>query len=416
MKLTETVVNRLQPAASRRWFMDDEVNGFGVMVTPKGHKAYHFRYGLAGRWNRSVKIGNCSSMKVVAAREQAKAHRRTVELGGDPAAERRQVQQLRQLSDLYVEHIAWARLHKRSWRNDDGYWRNHLLPSPFGKRRLSDIHVEHVAQWHRTHPKPVTANRCLEVLSSAFEMAREWGWCSANPCSGITHHPEPKRRRYASQAELRRVLKALDRWAGLGGVEFRFACLVMLLLVTGARLREVMNLRWSEVDWDRGVLLPPVHKTDHVAEREIQLGTVGLQVVQLLDRFADGSEWLIAGRKRGRPLSGYRRLWLRLLAEAEVENLRVHDLRRTFATLILSSGQGLEFVAELLGHESVQTTKRYAFILDDVKRDALDRAIRSPESPDPSTSCRTGVLPSLRLGSPSESPASSRRLADTPRP
>ena len=355
-----------------RWEADAKVSGLAVRVTPKGGRSFHFRYGLNGRWTRSLKLGNCDELTLKAARHRATELRLLVAQGVDPGAQRQELRHAPTMLELQQRFLEeWAKRRKRSWKNDDGYWRNHIMRAPFARLRVRDVSSEAIASWHSSHPKPTTANRALESLSKAFALAKRWGWVDSNPCDGIESHPEKVRRRYATEAELTAILTELHRMKANGGLDFRFACLVQLLLLTGARLREVMLAKWDDVDWDRGVLIPRTHKTDRFSHREVVLGSAGLELLGELRSHEQPGEHLIRGKGTG-PLSGYRRLWLRVLAAADVEDLRIHDLRHTFASYLLSSGQTLGVIGELLGHQSAQTTSRYAHLIDQKRREAVD--------------------------------------------
>jgi integrase len=210
----------------------------------------------------------------------------------------------------------------------------------------------------------------------AMGLAEEWGWrpVGSNPARGVRAHPERQRRRYASPEELARLRAAMQRWEAAGplAIRWRFIQLVRLLLLTGARLREVMCAEWSEIDWARGVLRVPAER-GKTGAAEVRLSDRAVEVLRALEAAAGGSRWVIPGETGERPLVGYRRMWLALLEEAGVADLRVHDLRHTFASYSLSGGQTLGTVGQLLGHRSTQTTSRYAHLVDDAARAAVER-------------------------------------------
>ena len=155
-------------------------------------------------------------------------------------------------------------------------------------------------------------------------------------------------------------------------MRWRFVQLVRLLLLTGARLREVMCAEWSWIDWERSVLKVPDERGKTGAS-EVQLSDRAVAVLRELEAAAQGSRWVIPGENGEKPLVGYRKLWLALLEDAGVADLRVHDLRHTFASYSLSGGQTLGTVGQLLGHRSTQTTSRYAHLVDDAARAAVER-------------------------------------------
>jgi len=401
---------------SKRWENDSQVSGLCIS---RG-QTYVFRYGLGSRgWDRSITLGKVGEISRRRARELALELRALVLEGRDPQAVKRQRKADRTLRDLHPAFIErWAKPRKRSWENDDGYFRNHLLRAHFADWPLREIDQATLWDWHAAHERPTTANRCLETLSKAMGLAKRWGWCDENPCQGIEHHPEKRRRRYATPAELERLLAELREKKRAGGIHFRFACLIQLLMLTGARRNEIMTCRWSEVDLERGIISPSRHKRDRTEHREIALGVDALRVIRELQEHEPPGEWLIRGRGKNH-LSQPQKPWTRLKEAAGVRDLWLHDLRHTFASYLVSSGQTLGVIGELLGHSSTATTARYAHLIDDARRAAVDQAgaliTAAQEAAPRTTSSGSVVLPFRRPGSPSGSAASSTRPVHIPR-
>lgn len=374
MKLTRTVVDRAEPRAQRYRLNDSLVPGLCLLVLPSGARTYYLRHRVDGA-QRELKLGTPVELTPDQARELAREALARVRAGGDPGAERRAARVAPTIEALAARHLQAHASRKRSGRNDEILWRRHLLPA-FARVRVAALTREQVREWHACHPQPATANRALEVLGVAMRLAEDWGWrpAGSNPARGVKAHPERQRRRYASADELARLRAALQQWEAQGplSMRWRFAQLVRLLLLTGARLREVMCAEWSEIDWARGVLLVPAERGKTGAS-EVQLSDRALAILRALEAAAGGGRWVIPGETGEKPLVGYRRLWLALLQEAGVSDLRIHDLRHTFASYALSGGQTLGTVGQLLGHRSAQTTTRYAHLVDDAARAAVAR-------------------------------------------
>jgi integrase len=378
MKLTKTVVEGAVAKSQRYRLNDSLVPGLCLLVLPSGARTYYLRHRVDGA-QRELKLGTPAELSPDQARELAREALASVRAGGDPAAERRARREAPTIEALAARHLQAHASRKRSGRNDEILWRRHLLPA-FARVRVAALTREQVREWHACHPQPATANRALEVLGVAMGLAEEWGWrpVGTNPARGVKAHPERQRRRYASPDELSRLREAISRWEAMGplAIRWRFIQLVRLLLLTGARLREVMNAEWSELDWGRGVLRVPAERGKTGAS-EVRLSDRALAILGEL-RLKIGEQlpenrWVIPGETGERPLVGYRKMWLALLAEAEVTDLRVHDLRHTFASYSLSGGQTLGTVGQLLGHRSTQTTSRYAHLIDDAARAAVER-------------------------------------------
>jgi integrase len=374
MKLTKTVVEGAKPRAQRYRLSDSLVPGLTLLVLPSGARTYYLRHRVDGQ-QRELKLGTPVELTPDQARDLARAALARVRAGGDPGAERRAAREAPTVEALAARHLQAHASRKRSGRNDEILWRRHLLPA-FGRVKVAALSRERIREWHASHPKPATANRALEVLGVAMGLAEEWGWrpAGSNPARGVKAHRERQRRRYLSAQELAQLRAALQRWeeAGPLAMRWRFAQLVRLLLLTGARLREVMNAQWSEIDWRRQVLLVPAERGKTGAS-EVQLSDRAIEVLRALEAAANGSRWVIQGDTGEKPLVGYRKPWLALLRDAGIEGLRVHDLRHSFASYALSGGQTLGVVGQLLGHRSAQTTTRYAHLITETAQAAVAR-------------------------------------------
>lgn len=375
MKLTKTLVDGAIPKAKRYRLNDSLVPGLSLLVLPSGSKTYYLRHRTIDGVQRDMKLGTPVELTPDNARRLAREALAQVRDGKDPASERRQLREAPTLADLAARYMERHGKRKRSGFNDEILWRLHILPK-LGRIKVARLTREQVRLFHSDHPRPVSANRALEVLGKAMALAEEWGWrpVGSNPCIGIKANPERQRRRYMSTDELARLRARLVEWEHLAGpqqLRWRFAQLVRLLLLTGARLREIMEARWEWVDWDRRVIEVPAEHgktgaaTIRLSERAVEILAALLEAQQPRD------QWVIQGSTFGKPLVGYRRLWLALLAEAGILDLRIHDLRHTFASYSLSGGQTLGTVGQLLGHRSTQTTTRYAHLIDDAAQRAV---------------------------------------------
>ena len=168
-----------------------------------------------------------------------------------------------------------------------------------------------------------------------MDLAEDWGWrpAGSNPCQGIKAHPEKKRRRYLDESELaapHAALVDLEQQHQPETVRWRFAQMIRLLMLTGARLREIMEAEWAWVDWDLGLLIvpPESHKTGEDLEpKDIVLSEDAQAIMRKLHEHRISDQWVVAGALRNRPLNGYRKMWLGLLEAAEIQDFRLHDLR-----------------------------------------------------------------------------------------
>ena len=250
-----------------------------------------------------------------------------------------------------------------------------ILPA-LGQLTVTGITRADVAKFHHDlRHIPYQANRCLEVVSKMFSLAEMWGLRpdGTNPRKHIRKYPEEKRERFLSAAELRRIGEVL-REMEAEGIELPSAILAArLLILTGCRLNEIMTLQWAHVDLAERVLRLPDSKS---GAKVVHLGQPAVDLLRDAQRI-DGNPWVIAGTLPGKRLSDLQPFWQRVRARAGVKDVRIHDLRHTFASTAVASGQGLPMIGKLLGHTQVQTTARYAHLAAEPVRMAADAVASS---------------------------------------
>jgi integrase len=383
LKLTKTLVEGAAPRERRFRLNDSLVPGLSLLVLPTGARTYYLRHRVDGR-QRDLKLGSPVELSPDDARRLARDALARVREGGDPMEERRQRRDAPTGQDLYERHRL-ARQARPGWVTEEFIWRGHLLPA-FGRVQLSRITTAMVQEFYdRAGRRPVARAAVLQ-LGRALRMSERWDWWpegrAPRPCRGVELDVKVTRERYLSHDELRRLRDALQQWElesqGLG-VRWRFCQLIRLLLLTGCRLREILHARWAWVDWAGGRLIIPAehHKTGRRTgrARRVLLVPRALEILeQLRERHPrDGGDWVIAGGRPDQPLGGYHSLWKELRDQVGLEDCRPHDLRHTFASYGLSAGHGLDVIGQLLGHVSLQSTRRYAHLIEDAGRAAAAR-------------------------------------------
>jgi integrase len=250
-----------------------------------------------------------------------------------------------------------------------------IIPA-LGRHRVTEVTRADIAKIHHDlRHIPYDANRCLEIISKMFSLAEMWGLRpeGTNPRKHIKKYPEEKRERFLSAAELRRVGEVLREMED-EGVELPSAIVaVRLLILTGCRLGEIMTLKWEYVDFAGKALRLPDSKT---GAKVVHLGQPAVEVLQKIER-VEKNPWVIVGTKPGARLSDLQPFWQRVRARAGLKDVRIHDLRHTFASTAVAAGQGLPMIGKLLGHTQVQTTARYAHLAADPLKDAAERVASS---------------------------------------
>lgn len=255
---------------------------------------------------------------------------------------------------LYLPYI---RLRKRSWQVDERILRQHILPT-FARHLLQDISRNDVEIWlgllAAKGLAPATCNRILSVFKSVCSLAVIWGVLPVSPCMGIAPFPTRQlRERYLTQHEARRLLQALH---GSPRLE---AKALQLLLLTGARKSEILKARWEHIHLEKHLLTVPLSKSNR--PRHIVLSDEAVAIIRLLPRRPD-CPWLFPGRTAGRPLSDIYLFWNHLRRQLNLADVRIHDLRHTFASILVNAGHSLYEVQRLLGHRDPRTTMRYAHL------------------------------------------------------
>ena len=219
------------------------------------------------------------------------------------------------------------------------------------------------------------ANVVVAFLSRMFNAAEAWGLSpeGGNPCRFVVKYRERKRERFLSDDEFDRLGRVLNEMENEGTLSPHVTAVLRLLMLTGCRRNEILTLRWSDVDLDAGELRLADTKT---GARTVSLSPPAVKVLANLQRVPD-NPWVIPGRKPGERLSGIGAQWYRVRERAGLEDVRLHDLRHSWASRALALGESLPMIGRLLGHSQVETTARYAHLARDSVHDAAARIAAS---------------------------------------
>jgi integrase len=374
MRLTDTSVKQLPaPDRGNRVTYDDTVKGFGARVTTAGARAFVLRYRRRsdGR-ERLFTIGAFPDWGVGAARDEARKLKRAIDGGADPVGELEHHRGSPTIADLCTRFLADYVPRKRPATQRD--YRQQIavdiLPE-LGRTKVAGVTHADVDAFHRriSARAPTHANRVLAVLSKMFSMSVRWGWRTDNPVKGIERNQEHKRARYLTAAELARLTAALDGLKDQGA-----ANAVRLLLLTGARRGELLAARFSDIDLDAGVWVKPGATTKQRTTHRVPLSEAACRLLAGMQAHAGaGAEWLFPARQTPHRLD-IDDAWGVLRKAAGIPEVRLHDLRHTYASVLASSGLSLPIIGSLLGHTTAQTTLRYAHLRDDPLRAATERA------------------------------------------
>jgi integrase len=374
-KITKRTVDALKPGSKDMFLWDTELKGFGLKVTPGGNKVYVLQYRKGGRvraegartsnrWHptKRVTIGRHGSLTPEQAREKARELSGAVTSGGDPAAllaAEKSAPTVAALAHRFLaEHVAT----KTKPRTAIEYRRivESIIVPTIGAKRVRDITRSDVSRLHHAHHRtPYAANRTLAILSKMFTLAEKWGERTdgSNPCRHVEKYGELKRERMLSADELGRLAEALRE----PGRHPYVVAAIKLLLFTGARLSEVLGLRWAWVDFERGEARLPDSKT---GAKTLHLPAPALAVLAELPRMA-GNPFVIVGHINGKHLVNIEKPWRAIRVSAGLDGVRIHDIRHAFASVAASAGMGLPIIGKMLGHTQAATTHRYAHLASD---------------------------------------------------
>ncbi|HVS15504.1 MAG TPA: site-specific integrase [Thermoanaerobaculia bacterium] len=375
-KLTRAVVDAAtypyDPRSNRRHVVwDGELKGYGLRVYPSGVKRWVYRYVLHGR-QRWYVIGRYPGMTPEEARKRAKKASVAVDDGNDPATERRKARQrsmtVAELADEWMADHEPPTVKATTAGSYRSILKVHVKPV-LGRLPVAAVTEEDVKRLHGKL-KPYIGNRVLWVVRDLMKLAERRGLRPRNsdPTEDVKRAKERARKRFLTPSELGKVGVALRELEAEGRIPKLEAAALRLLMLTGCRLREVLGLRWQNIDRERGL----VHLDDAKAgERSFPLTAPVLEVLGKLDR--DDDLVFPHPRKPGRPIHDLRYWWVPTVERAGIEWARLHDLRHSVGAWSASSGDSMLLVGAILGHKSAGSTARYAHLGDDPVREAAER-------------------------------------------
>lgn len=374
-KLTDKFIKQqTPPAKGNKVYRDTEVTGLGLRITAGGHRSFVFNYRIDGR-ERRLTIGpyGVNLWTLTRARKRAGELRRMVDLGDDPLAQRIEAREAPNVNDLSqrfdAEHI--SKLRPSTAAEYRSMIRHYILPE-MGNKKVKAVTFSDVDALHRKITKSgklYRANRVLAVVSKMFSMAIRWQWRMDNPARGIERNQETARKRYLSADELARLATALDESDDTQG-----AAIFRLLLLSGARAGEVMGMRWDQVNFESATWTKPAASTKQNCEHQIPLSAPALLLLSEIRAQANGrSEYVFPGRGSKHRINIHL-AWVAICKSANIEGVRIHDLRHSYASVLVSSGLSLPIIGALLGHTLASTTQRYAHLADDPLRKATETA------------------------------------------
>jgi integrase len=382
-RLTDAFVKRLPPPPKGNRITcdgdeDTSVAGFGARVTAAGARAFILEYRTRAGRKRRYTIGSFPDWTTTGARERAKQLKQQIDMGGDPLADIEAEREAPTMPDLIkrfeTEHLPRKR---DSTRLDYGRMiKDHISPF-FGKHtKVADVSFADVERLHRkitAAGHPYRANAVVRILSKMFNLSVRWAMRADNPATGVEKNKEYERRRYLKPEELARLIEALAAHPNQ-----QAANVIRLLLLTGSRRGEVLGMKWRDLDLGNGLWSKPPSSTKQKEHHEVPLSGPARQLLAeireaLIAKHRQLPEHVFPGGGTAEHITNIKRAWGSITKAAGITGLRIHDLRHSFASELVSGGNSLALIGALLGHASPETTKRYAHLYRDPLRAATER-------------------------------------------
>lgn len=395
-KLTKRVVDAAaaDPNGGEVFLWDTEVKGFGLRVKPTGAKAFVLKYRIGTKTKRFTisKVG--SPYTVEEARGRAEDLLRGVKDGFDPMAakvEAREAMTVAELADLYLAEGPAEKPNKKasSWAADRSNIERHIKPLLGGKLAKLLTQAD-VAKFQRDVAAGKTAKdektgfrgraiveggkgiaaRSLAVLGAMLQFAESRSIVRANPAKGVKPYRMEKKERFLSEAEVTKLAETLTAMEASGEVNSTMAAALRMLILTGCRKMEILGLRWSEVDFERSALVLSDLRSKTGAKR-VPIAAAALEILAGLPRAE--SDYVFPAVTGTKHVVGLQKAWGRVRTKAGLDDVRIHDMRHSFASFAAADGTSLFLIGKVLGHTQARTTEKYAHLANDPLRAVADR-------------------------------------------
>jgi integrase len=366
-RLTQAFVDAQMANGHDRIVFDSQVPGLGLRITPTGKRIFLVQAYVA-KHKRRITIGYAPDMPLSQARTEGLHTLAAMRGGVDPTADRKarlraaaaRTITLRELSERWLSEFVIPKLKPRTALDYQQLLARQILP-PLGNITLAEIDREQIERLHRTLKRtPRRANYAVNVLRALLSFAVKHGLRSSNPAAGIKLYRENRRERFLTEVEIGAAADGISAAEADGTVGPFAAAGLRLALFTGARSGEITSIRWEHIDWQRRLIRLPDSKNNE--PRTIHLSDAAIDVLKNTPRVGP---FVVAGKKRGVPYKNLTRAWGKARKFASLNDVRLHDLRHSYASLAAGRGVSLYTIGKLLGHRDPVSTQRYAHLARD---------------------------------------------------
>lgn len=370
-RFTKKAIERLPVPDKLTTYHDTNTNALKLVVRPSGTKTYILYRKIKGKPER-ITLGRFPDLSIEQARNKASALNVQIAQGQNPSEKQRITKQEMTLDELFQQYLEQhAKLHNKAWQYNHDQYQRHLVK--WRNYKLSQITNTDIRRLHATlgcNNGHHTANRILELLHAMFNKAIEWGWEKANPAHGIKKFREKSRERFIQADELPRFFQALMAEPNETARDY-----ILLSLLTGARKSNVLAMRWEEINFKQATWTIP--ETKNGDAHTVPLVDVALAILQLRYNKNNQCVWVFPGSGKTGHLVEPKKAWKRILAAANIKDLRLHDLRRSLGSWQANTGASLPIIGKTLAHKNIATTAIYARLNIDPVREAMDKATQA---------------------------------------
>ena len=349
---------------------DQGCRGLMLEARISGGKTYYFCHKDEYGKDKSFKIANEKDLTLAQARQMADKYRMKIAMGEKPKEERSILYQIPTFQEFAQQrYLPFAQSYKRSWKSDEGYLKNHLLPA-FGKKRLHDIKQEDLISLmakHKLNHKPSSTNKLIILMRYMYNLALKW------KIPGITYNPTKDvkmleeygaRERYLTKAETYRLMEQIKQ-----SHNPMLQYIIPMLILTGARKSEVLRAKWKDINYEKKLWY--IEFTKSGKPRYVPLNDSTLELLESIPRYKE-SAYIFPNTNNMEPYTCIFRTWDRARSAAGLKDVRIHDLRHSFASFLINAGRSLYEVQKLLGHSQIRTTQRYAHLAPETLLEATN--------------------------------------------
>ncbi len=383
---SESVANRVNftkknieslphPEKGYKQYYDTGTPGLILRVHPSGTKTFYLYRRIDGK-AEYISLGHYPAVFPEQARKRASEFNAKIGSGKNPAEERRNIKAEMTLGELFNRFLEMhAKKHKRTWKYDERMFQ--LYFTPWAKRRISSITRREVQALHAQMGEENgkhQANRAFALLNTIYEKGREWGYAGENPCFKLKKFRETSRERFLQESELPVFFEAVNEEPSEMNRDF-----ILLLLFTGARKSNVLSMAWKDISLDLRVWNIPAEKSKNATAYTVPLVKAALEILKKRKEETLDSPWVFPSESKTGHLQEPKRAWERVLKASEIEDLRMHDLRRTLGSWMAITGASLLTISYALGHKlsSLSVTAVYARASVEPIRIAMEAAVQA---------------------------------------